>query len=359
VLDRDFQKLDAAEIGRDRTRWRQVSRVEALRGWRDKPVAVVHRGLSRDNASWFKPANRFFRADGPFLYDGLRYFQYVGAGSFGDSSLKKSLGQLSKPPEAELEPMDAFDMNTGEFLALGSPAAKVPKKPLAPKPPSLPEVPKPPSIPELDLPEIPEIPEIPTLPEIPGIPDLPTLPEFAIPKVPEIPAVPGVPQIPGLPDIPDLPDVPVIDIELSNAPLIPIEYRLLDGKGNPLPPTAFKVTLPDGTFKTGKSDAEGFIRIPDNKQKGQAKLELLDPDEKNPERIAAFLSPVAKGKHPIEIKLADSNDKAMPEMAFRLKLPDGSVKEGKSDKDGFIRFPDNEQQGEMELVLTAFTERET
>lgn len=312
MLSREFQHLDAVEIGRNRDLWRPILRAQALIESRAHTVAIIHRGPGRDAVTLFQPSNRFYRADGPYLYDGLRYFLYIGPGAGADHRLKKSLGMPSKPPEGELEPLEFEDQATGEFRSLGSPTAKVPKSP--------------------------------TLPKVPGLP-----------SIPEVPSIPKAPSLPGLPQIPGIPELPEFDIVISTDPLIPIEFRVVDGKGNPIPPTPFKVTLPDGTVKQGMSDEAGFIRVPDNRQKGVAKLELLDPAETDPAKIAAF-APAAKAsdKRPIEIELADEKGGAIAFAPFRLKLPDGSVKQGKSDAKGFIRIPDNEQTGDMELVLTDF-----
>lgn len=314
-FDRPF--LDASAITRDRSQWSPISRGEALQACRSFPVAVLHRALSREAASWFDGSSRYYKADGPYLYESLRYFLFTGRSV--ERGLLKGLIIPPKPKPMEWEAMEALDQATGEFLSLGSPTTKVPPKPVVPK------TPKPPDA---------------SFPEIPGKPEIPTLP-----------AILTLPTVPTLPVIPDLP------VDLKDNPLIPIEFRLLDGKGNPMPPTPFKVTLPDGTAKTGKSDKEGFIRIPDNRQKGQAKLELLDADESDPAKLAAFAPTPTTGKKPIEVKLTDSKGAPMADKAFLIKLPDGSEKKGKSDSQGFIRIPDNTQDGEFELVLTEFSEK--
>ncbi len=244
---------------------------------------MLHRALSREAAFWFDGSSRYYKADGPYLYESLRYFLFTGRSV--ERSLLKGLIIPPKPEPVEWEDMDAFDQTTGEFLSLGSPTSKVPPKPAVPKTPkppsaSIPDTPRIPDIP--GLPDLPSIPEIPGLPPIPGMPQIPGLPALDIPAMPEIPGIPKAPTLPAIPAIPTVPTPPVIPdlpVDLTDDPLIPIEFQLLDGKGNPMPPTSFKVILPDGTAKTGKSDKDGFIRIPDNRQKGQAKLELLDPDE--------------------------------------------------------------------------------
>lgn len=336
---RESLPLDAVEIGRNRDLWRSIPRAQALSESRTHTVAVIHRGLGRDTVTLFQPSNRFYRADGPYRYDGLRYFLYIGPDAGADPRLKKSLGMPSKPPETVMEPLEFEDPATGEFRSLGSPTAKVPKFPAPPKPPGLPSIP-----------DAPALPELPPIPDIPDIPDLPTLQEFAIPL-------------------------------LSEKKLFPVEFQLVNAKGKPFPVTGFRVTLPDGSVREGKSGKDGFIRIPDNPQDGDAILELIKPGEfpQTQASTAAAASAAGAGagagagaiataavpggpeaaakegeRNPIEIQLTGKDGKPMPGAAFRLSLPDGSVEEGKADKDGFIRFPDNTQVGEMELVLTEF-----
>jgi hypothetical protein len=366
IMQHDFlyHPPDPADVARDWVRWRPVRREEAMRACGLRPVAVLHRVHGREAGEWLHPHSRFFRTDGPFLYEGLRYYVYTGA------EMGKLKGLKILPPGEEEAWEEAEET---EPIPLGSPTSKVPPTPkkyaIPPTPksdfPDLPDIPDIPDIPDLpkipDLPELPTIPDLPTLPGLPEIPTIPTLPGLELPTVPglpEMPTIPGLPEVPPIPGLPGMPAIPAIpDAALAAAealadkPKIPIEYRLLDGKGNPLPPTPFKVTLPDGTVKTGKSDAQGFIRIPDNTQTGQAKLEILDPGESDPAKLAAFAPAPAPGKKPIEIALVDAEDKPLADTPFKLKLPDGSVKEGRSDGDGFIRFPDNELAGDMELLL--------
>jgi hypothetical protein len=345
-MDRPF--LDATEITRDRSRWVPIGRGDAVRFCRTLPVVVVHRIQSREAASWLDGDLRFFKSDGPYLYEGLRYFLYTGA-----LHARKLIGlKLQPKPEAEeLEPMEALDVS-GELLNLGSPDLKKPAPPKAPAPPKLPDLP---SKQDAALPDLPAKPEL----SIPDLPSLPSMPELSIPAPPKLPEPPQVPELPEIPSLPEIPALPGIELALleEKKELIPIEYRLLDGLGNPMPPTPFRVTLPDGSVRTGKSDAEGFVRVPDNTLKGQARLELLDPNETNPERIAAFAPPVDPGKHPIEVQVTDAQGEPMPNAPFRIKLPDGSVREGKSDGEGFIRFPDNTQTGEMEFALTGLAKQ--
>ncbi len=116
--------------------------------------------------------------------------------------------------------------------------------------------------------------------------------------------------------------------------LFPIEYRLINSKGKPLPPTKYRITFPNGETQSGTSDQDGYIRYPDNPHPGTSRLVLLD-----------------SGNHPIEILLTDHAEQPMPNMPYRLRMPDGSLKEGVSDSDGYIRHPENDHEGDAHLTL--------
>ncbi|MDB5051164.1 MAG: hypothetical protein JWO30_4235 [Fibrobacteres bacterium] len=291
--------LDVSEIIRDKSRWRQIARGEAVHACREYAVVVVHRAQSRDSASWLDPANRFFKSDGPYLYDGLRYFLFTGS-DFGKKKLSAS-GLPAKPEQPELEPLEAMDIS-GEAMNLGSPALKKPPVPGLAKP-AAPAIPKSPGLPDVPKPDIPSLPDI---------PELPTLPDLALPELPQIPDIPEIPQVPQIPSIPE-PGIPEI-------PAVP------------------GVALPDAVLKT------------------QADLALARQvaDVIPPLTVLPSLAEESKPaeKRPIEIKLADARGQAIPGAAFRIKFPDGSVAEGKSDDSGLIRFPDNTQEGEVEFTLT-------
>lgn len=241
-LDRPF--LDALAISRDSSLWRRISRGEAIQACRGFPVAVLHRALSREAASWFDGSNRFYKADGPYSYESLRYYQFTGVSA--ERGLLKGLVVPPKPQPMEWETMEAVDQATGELLSLGSPTTKVPLKPAVPK------TSKPP---DASIPDIPGIADIPGLPVIPSIPEIPDIPE--IPKIPEVPVLPAVPKIP-----------------------LPIEILLTDAQGIPLPHASFQVEFPDGEIRSGKSDQTGLIRFPDNTQLGNLLLKITGLQDK-------------------------------------------------------------------------------
>ena len=276
MQDNSFSSLDAADIGRDWVQWHPVGRSEALRACMNRPVAVVHRLSGRDVASVLTPNSRFYRSDGAFLYDGLRYFVYTGVGRGKLKALR-----IGGPTEQEeLEPMEALD-EAGEAVNLSSPVKKEKKKK-------------------------------------------------------------------------------------------PIEFELLDGDGKPMPDLAFEVILPDGTAQKGKTDAEGWIRFPDNIHDGEVQLKVFPKgdhhpsdatrgsgspslDEHDPELgliMDLGLDAIPHLKIPVEILLTTAKGVPMPNTAFTAEFPDGKVESGHSDPMGMIRFPDNTQMGEMVLKLS-------
>jgi uncharacterized protein (DUF2345 family) len=119
--------------------------------------------------------------------------------------------------------------------------------------------------------------------------------------------------------------------------LFPIEYRLVNPRGEPIPPTHYRLTLPNGEVKTGESDRDGYVRCLDNPHPGTATLVLID-----------------RGNFPIEIRLTDHDERPLPNKPYRLRMPDGSFREGVSDSDGYIRHPDNDHEGDAHLALTDY-----
>jgi len=58
-----------------------------------------------------------------------------------------------------------------------------------------------------------------------------------------------------------------------------VEFQLVDENGATLGNVEFKLTLPDGTERTGKTDPQGNVRIDAGGQHGACKLELLAPSQ--------------------------------------------------------------------------------
>jgi hypothetical protein len=273
LLHRENTRLDALSLERDRSLWHRITRAQAVQLCRSHRVAVLFQTAGQDAASWFGPESRFFRSDSPYSYDSLRYFLQIGATA--GTGWGKSAGMPNKPAASvELEPLEFEDQATGEMRSLGSPAAKTPKTPGGTNPSDLADLSKQSGTTGLGAAGL-------------GVAGLGASGSGVLDLANPGSGAPGS-DVPELGDIADLP------------------------------------TLKDGF---------AIPELPEN---------------------AALASQVPKAKHPIEIKLIGLDEKPMKDVPFRLSLPDGTVKEGKSDSDGLISFPDNEVKGEMELVLTEF-----
>jgi hypothetical protein len=53
----------------------------------------------------------------------------------------------------------------------------------------------------------------------------------------------------------------------------------------------------------------------------------------------------------VQFKLIDENGDPVPSVAYTVKLPDGSMQEGKLDSQGLVRF-DNIDPGQCEITFT-------
>lgn len=149
---------------------------------------------------------------------------------------------------------------------------------------------------------------------------------------------------------------------------LPIEFHLVDAAGKPMGGVDYEVILPDGTSRTGKSDAEGFIRFPDNTHEGEAKLKLFPkqghapaaagrpgkgPADPKPDLAAGL--PLGKPSgipKPVQILLVDEAGVPMPNTPYQVRWPDGKVESGKSDRTGLISYPKNTQSGDLVLTVT-------
>ena len=169
---------------------------------------------------------------------------------------------------------------------------------------------------------------------------------------------------------------------------LPIEFHLVDAGGKAMAGIEYEVIMPDGTSETGKSDAEGFIRFPDNIHPGEAKLKLfpkqghipadagrpgkgpsapdLDLDvELALDKLPSLPSLPSLPKlpevpelpgipRPVQILLVDDKGVPMINTPFQVRWPDGKVEAGKTDRTGMISYPKNTQSGDMVLTVSDF-----
>jgi hypothetical protein len=289
VLGSHYPSLDAADIARDWIRWRPVSREDALRACRYRPVVVVYNVNSRLEAARLDISSRFFSSYGAFLYDNLRYFEHTGT-----ESRKLRAVKFPAREKEEFEPLVAFDEN-GEEVNLGSPVKKDKKK-----------LPIEFQLVDLDGKPLSGIPYEVVLPDgtasqgksgadgwirlkdnihggeaqlslfpnpkherkngpggdKPAFNAKKRTPKEPIVREPETgPEETALPTLGALPSLDDLPK-----------PKIPVEILVVDANGLPMPKTAFSVTFPDGEVGTGQTDSAGRISFPDNTQSGELLL---------------------------------------------------------------------------------------
>ncbi len=123
-----------------------------------------------------------------------------------------------------------------------------------------------------------------------------------------------------------------------------IHVHLVDQDGAPLKNTPYKLKLSNGSTLEGITDENGHISHPDNLHGGEFDL-IIPSNSVHPS------PPTCENPHFIEIKLVDSANQPLRQTQYRLKLSDGSVLDGRSDGDGFIRYLDNTCGGPIELTL--------
>ncbi|MEO7778063.1 MAG: hypothetical protein ABIY63_11075 [Fibrobacteria bacterium] len=293
MLESHFPSLDAADIARDWIRWRPVSRMDALRACRYRPVVVVYSVNSQLAAARFDISSPFFSNYGTFPYDNLRYYEHTGT-----ESRKLTGPRATAREKVEFEPLVALN-EAGEEVNLGSPVKKDKKK-----------LPIEFQLVDLDGKALSGIPFEVVLPDgtasqgksgadgwirlkdnIHG--GEAQLSLFPNPKHERIngpdgnkPVFNAKKRIPkelivrepetGLEAtaLPTLGALPSLDD--SPQPKIPVEIQVVDANGLPMPKTAFSVTFPDGEVGTGQTDSAGLISFPDNTQSGELLL-VIDP----------------------------------------------------------------------------------
>ncbi len=110
-----------------------------------------------------------------------------------------------------------------------------------------------------------------------------------------------------------------------------IEIKLVDAQDQPQMDMGYELTLPDGKKVSSFTDADGLIRAT-SARKGNARLELF-PDRKRPSPP----QPLPGGAFLIELQIVTGAGDPVPDRAWELTLPDGAVRTGRSDEQGFVR----------------------
>jgi len=132
---------------------------------------------------------------------------------------------------------------------------------------------------------------------------------------------------------------------LASQPLDWIEIALLDGDGGPAAKEPYWMKLPDGTIREGELDAKGFARL-DDIPTGTCLVKFpgVDGAESEAAALSRSSSPPASRAGPeaktwIELELTEDDDVTpVADAAFRVTLPDGSLRTGSLDANGRARL---------------------
>jgi hypothetical protein len=155
-----------------------------------------------------------------------------------------------------------------------------------------------------------------------------------------------------------------------------IEIELLDMEGAPVPFERYWIKLPDGTVREGALDAKGRayfgdldpgtadIRWPD--RDGDATLEARGLGQQPVSQTTSNTEEPLGERTWIEIELLDMEGAPVPNEAYWIKLPDGTIRTGRLDDSGrayfndldvgncLIRWPDRDDEATL-LDLDATT----
>lgn len=153
-----------------------------------------------------------------------------------------------------------------------------------------------------------------------------------------------------------------------------IAVVLCGPSGETYPEANLKIRLPDGTTRSERVQPNGSWRADDVATDGTCHVELVEsgpaqpgsaPPPENAETLPVggpSVGLVTGREHVLvvtlpsfEAQLLDHDGRAIGAAAYRLTLPDGSVREGELDAEGFLKI-EHVPPGECELV---FPELET
>jgi hypothetical protein len=132
-------------------------------------------------------------------------------------------------------------------------------------------------------------------------------------------------------------------------------------EGNPMPGERYWIKLPDDTVREGALDRFGRAYFGDL-DPGECEIRWPDMDDEaltdRPARLGWAPEPEpepatpaaarARPKSWVEIALVDDEGMPVPGERFALRLPDGTLREGRLDDEGRARFTDIDA-GECEL----------
>ena len=164
-----------------------------------------------------------------------------------------------------------------------------------------------------------------------------------LPKRPQPRLEPEPEQTPEREPEPKLAPVPVV------APSHYFEAYLLDDHHRPIVGEPYRVELADGSVQEGETDELGRVRL-EGVEPGSATLGFprLDGSSWEPGAAPPYLErsptprpkPKSKGEGTsyFEAYLLDEHERAITDEPYALELPDGSVREGKTNEHGGVRI---------------------
>src|SRR5438477_5689529 len=145
-----------------------------------------------------------------------------------------------------------------------------------------------------------------------------------------------------------------------------VSLELADPGGKAMAGVAWKVVLPNGKEKTGKTAADGKIFVSNTGPGGDFKLLLPDLDAGAPAPSKSGgpgqqapppqsdPPPQAARQEQLDIEAVDAKGQPAANVAWELTLPDGSTRKGKTGADGKISLQDIPAAGDCKLVFPAF-----
>ena len=115
-----------------------------------------------------------------------------------------------------------------------------------------------------------------------------------------------------------------------------ITIELVDALGNPVADEKYRIEAGNGEIREAILDKNGKANE-ESLAPGDCKVSFPDRERNTWE---PYRKPDAVKKDYIELSLVDENDEPLANEPYLLELPDGSVREGKLDADGFVREED-------------------
>lgn len=133
-----------------------------------------------------------------------------------------------------------------------------------------------------------------------------------------------------------------------------IEVELLDEEGAPVVGAAYWVKLPDGEVREGRLGDTGRVYFGElDPGPCEIRWPELDAEAAVPEGDADSRGGGAAAKAPrertwIEVELLDAEDNPIPYERYWIKLPDGTVRQGRLDAEGRV-YVGNLDDGQCEI----------